>query len=88
MLSLSKMTLLTASDPARDPVWEDAAADPAWVLPLLKMTMGFLTLVFWISVTNFSPLVIPSQYIPRTLVWGSSMMSWMMSASSRSALFP
>ena len=50
--------------------------------------MGFFTGMFSTASTNFSPLLIPSRYIPRTLVLGSSEMDLMRSASSTSALLP
>ena len=61
MLSFLKTTLLTASEPAMDPVWEDAALEPAAVFPDLNMTMGFLMGMFSTAAMNFSPSLIPSE---------------------------
>ena len=60
MLSFLKTTLLTASEPAMDPVWDEAALEPAAVLPDLKMTMGFLIGMFSTAEMNFSPFAMPS----------------------------
>jgi len=61
---------------------------PAWVVPALKMTTGFLDVTFSAVLMNFVPSIMLSRYPTMTLVSSSSPRASSISISLMSALFP
>ncbi len=71
MFSFLKSTSNTESAPARAPVWDEAALDPAPVLPDFRITRGLESSMAFTALMNPGPSDMLSAYMPMTLVSSS-----------------